>query len=175
MKWPLQIWPALTSTRPRYSGELGAAELATLLSKPRAVATKDAAGLITFNTLRDRNGGTSTANITRGHVIHGDIDDLFRKDAFEAGMATMAEAGTFVIAYQTWSSTPEAERWRVLVFLDEPVTPQEYRACWVGMNEVFGGMFDPNAKDAARRSFLPSHPPGQTREVRVINEALWTE
>jgi hypothetical protein len=135
----------------------------------RQVPEKAAAPLLTFNKYREGAAGRGNADIELCYAVCGDIDGDFDGEKFEAGLAELERLGAQVITYQTFSHTAEAPRWRVLVFLDEPVTPADYSACWYGLNDVFGGILDGNAKDAARLNYWPSCPPGQTREVRTLN------
>lgn len=134
---------------------------------------KEKTALVTFNEYAEPGAGRGLGNIAKCHAIVGDLDHGFDRGAFDRGMDELREAGASVVAYQTWSSKPDAERWRVFVFLDEPIPPSAYLECWRGLNEVFGGMLDDNAKDASRISYLPSHPTGETREFRVIEGAGW--
>jgi hypothetical protein len=173
LKIPLNIFRRVTDVTPIKTLMATAKETVGLFRMPRTVAAKELAGLVTPCEYKGPAAGRSTANIALVHAIAGDIDGGFCRAKFDGGMSKLEEAGVFAVAYQTWNSTPEAERWRVFVFLDMPIPPDQYRECWEGLNALFGGTLDPNAKDAARLSYLPGCPQGQTRRVLVINEELW--
>lgn len=173
--WPLAVYSAVQSRKPEKYGRMTADQLVKATRQVRSVAAKDAARLIAFHELRDPEAGRKTENIVAVHAIPADIDEGFDRGVFEGALRELEQRGFLVIAHETYSSTPQNPRWRVIVFLDEPVTPEVYGACWNGLNVLFDGMLDGAAKDAARISYVPSCPPGQTRAVRVINEALWTQ
>lgn len=130
---------------------------------------KEDAQLVTFATYRAGATSRGIADIEDDSAIKGDLDHGFDQASFEQGMAELDDSGAQVIAYQTYNSTPEAQRWRIFVFLDEPILPCDYRACWEGLNAIFGGHLDDNAKDCSRLNYWPSCPPGQTREFRTLN------
>ncbi len=125
--------------------------------------------LINFNQYRDGADSRKTVNIEWAHAVAGDWDKNFDQVLFEQGMAELERTGAQVIAYQTYSHSPDAPRWRIFVFLGEPIPPADYRLCWEGLNDLFGGNLDPNAKDCARLNYMRSCPPGQTREFRTLN------
>jgi len=133
------------------------------------VADKTSAKLVTFNAYKEGALSRGTADIDRAYAICGDWDKEFQTETFETGLQTINESGAQVIAYQTYNHTQEAPRWRIFVFLDEPVTPADYRTCWEGLNDIFSGRLDKGAKDCARLNYLPSCPTGQTREFRILN------
>jgi hypothetical protein len=164
----INVFERVDSKRPR-SKDAWPDDIARLMVREvRQVARKDAAPLLTFNEYREGATSRGTADIVSAHAVCGDIDE-FDAAKFEAGLAELERAGAQVIAHQTYSHTPESPRWRVFVFLDEPVSVADYAACWRGLNDVFGGILDSNAKDCARINYWPSCPPGQTREVRTLN------
>lgn len=167
---PINIFASVSAKVPRRAQWERAARVAAMMQNGvKQVAEKSAAPLVTFNKYSPGAAGRGTADIELCYVVCGDIDGGFDAEKFEAGLTELERSGAQVIAYQTYSHTPEAPRWRVLVFLDEPVSTADYRACWHGLNDLFGGMLDGNAKDAARLNYWPSCPPGQTREVRAFN------
>lgn len=130
---------------------------------------KEGAHLVTFATYKAGATSRGIADIEDDNAIKGDLDHGFDQASFEHGMKELGNSGAQVIAYQTYNSTPEAQRWRIFVFLDEPIPPCDYRACWEGLNAIFGGNLDDNAKDCSRLNYWPSCPPGQTREFRTLN------
>ena len=167
---PVNVFASVQAKTPRETRTAKPAQIAAMLKRGvRQVVNKEAAPLLTFNKYREDAVGRGTADIERAHVVCGDIDGAFDPSKFEAGLVELEQCGAKVISYQTYNHTPEAPRWRVFVFLDEPVTPSEYGACWGGLNAVFGGILDGNAKDCARLSYWPSCPRGETREVRTLN------
>lgn len=157
---------------PVKSVQLTAKKLLRFLVTHRATETKEAAGLFSGVEYSDPTKECrKLAGISAVHLIVGDIDGGFSQDKFNTGCAALRAASLTAVAYQTYGSKPEAQRWRVVVLLDEPIPPSAYRQCWDGLNAAFGGTLDSNAKDAGRLSYLPSHPPGETREALVIEGA----
>jgi hypothetical protein len=130
---------------------------------------KDRVKLINFNQYREDAENRKTVNIEWAYAVAGDWDKNFDQTLFEQGMAELANTGAQVIAYQTYSHTTEAPRWRIFVFLGEPISPADYRTCWDGLNDLFGGNLDPNAKDCARINYMRSCPPGEIRDFRTLN------
>lgn len=168
-RYPINAFKSATAKTPQTSRHATVAQIAELLRRVQQVARKELAPLLTFVKYREGAASRGISDIESAHAVYGDIDDNFDPDVFEAGLAELEQAGAQVIAYQTYSHTPQAPRWRVFVFLDEPISPADYRACWEGLNALFGGMLDGNAKDSARLNYWPSCPPGETREVRTLN------
>lgn len=166
----INVFPRIDAKAPSSSRDCTPAQVAALmLREVRQVERKEAAPLVTFNEYREGATSRGHADIIRAHAICGDIDGAFDAQKFEAGLAELEAAGAQVIAHQTYTHTPEAPRWRVFVFLDCPVTVADYATCWRGLNDVFGGILDGNAKDCARVNYWPSCPPGQARELRALN------
>lgn len=168
-RYPLNVFECVTAKRPAFARPASAAQLAAGLHKIQQVARKELACLATLVSYRDGAESRSIADIESVHCVYGDIDKDFDPEAFEAGLQELEKAGIQVIAHQTYRHTDEAPRWRVYVLLDDPIPPGDYLACWEGLNAIFGGMLDGNAKDCARLNYWPSCPPGETREVRTFN------
>ena len=167
---PIHVFASVQAKTPQNSRTASPVRIAALLrEKVLQVPRKEAAPLVTFNKYRDGATGRGTADIELAHAVCGDIDGDFDGAKFEAGLAELERCGAQVVSYQTFNHSPEAPRWRVLVFLDEPVSSADYRRCWHGLNDIFSGMLDGNAKDCARLNYWPSCPPGQSREVRTLN------
>lgn len=59
------------------------------------------------------------------------------------------------IAWTTYKSTPEAQRWRVVVPVSRGMTRYEHRATWAQLNAAFCNQADVAAKDATRLNYLP--------------------
>lgn len=166
---PLNIFDSIQARTPTRTAKATPERIAQLLARVRECPKKSDAPLFNFNEHLPGATSRSTSNIVRAHAVVGDIDHGFNESGFEAGLSELEQSGAQVLAYQTYSHTPEAPRWRVVVFLDEPVAPEDYTECWAGLNDVMGGMLDSNAKDCARISYVPSCPPGEIREVRTLN------
>ncbi len=167
---PVNIFESVQSKSPQRTYRCNATQIAKAMrSYPIFTPRKEHAQLVTFNAYADGANRRGTASIELAHAICGDWDKNFGLQPFERGMAELAGAGAQVIAYQTYSHTPEAPRWRIFVFLDEPVLPTDYKTCWAGLNAIFDGNLDDNAKDCARLNYWPSCPLGQTRDFRTLN------
>lgn len=168
-RYPVNVFSSTSARTPVKSRDVTAHELATIMRKVRQVARKVDAPLVTLVSYRAQAASRAIADIEAVHAVYADIDGEFNSELFEAGMAELAQMGAQALAHQTYSHTPDAPRWRVVVLLDEPALPTDYRACWEGLNAVFGGMLDGAAKDCSRLNYLPSCPPGEAREVRLVN------
>ena len=168
-RYTVNVFSSTSAKTPHKSRTVTAEVLAAAIHNVRPVPRKVDAPLVTLVTYRDGATSRAIADIEAAHAVYGDIDGGFSSEVFEAGMAELARMGAQVVAHQTYSHTPDAPRWRVIVLLDEPALPSEYRACWEGLNAVFGGTLDGNAKDCSRLNYWPSCPPGETREVRTLN------
>ena len=166
---PFNVFANIQTKTPTRTAMATPGRIAHVLARVRECGKKSEAPLYTFNQYRPGAPSRSTSNIEFAHAIVGDIDHRFDAAVFEAGLSELEHAGAPVFAHQTYSHTPDAPRWRVVVFLDEPIAPGDYTQCWSGLNDVLGGMLDGNAKDCARISYVPSCPPGQSREVRTLN------
>ena len=167
---PVNIFCNVSSKLPEKIDRFTVTKLAKhMCSNPMLVNRKEQARLVTFNAYKQDAASRGTSDIELAHAVCGDWDKGFDAAVFERGMAELQDAGAKVIAYQTYSHKPEAPRWRIFVFLDDPVTPTAYRTCWDGLNNMFAGKLDGNAKDCARLNYWPSCPPDQTREFRTLN------
>lgn len=167
---PLNIFKSVHSKTPLRTAWVTAEQVVKVMrSRLAFVDKKEQAKLVTFNAYTQGATSRGTAYIEAAHAICGDWDKNFDSAIFDSGVKVLGNNGAQVIAYQTFSHTPEAPRWRIFVFLDESVTPVDYRTCWDGLNDLFGGNLDPNAKDCARLNYWPSCPIGETREFRTLN------
>jgi hypothetical protein len=167
--YPINIFRNVTAKRPAFAGHMPPEQLAAQLRRTQKVARKELAPLLTLVSYHEGVTSKAIADIAAVFAVYGDIDHDFDPGAFEAGLRELAGAGVQVIAHQTYRHTAEAPRWRVYVLLDEPIPPAEYRACWEGLNVMFGGMLDGNAKDPSRLNYWPSCPPGESRELLTLN------
>lgn len=170
-KYPVNIFRSVSAPLPILSAYLTSGQLAARLSRVMKAERKELAPLVTLARYRPGAKTRKIIDIEAVLAVYGDIDRGFDLHSFESGMRELELAGFQVIAHQTYRHTDEAPRWRIYVLLDEPIPPVDYLACWEGLNAMFGGMLDRNAKDAARLNYWPSCPPGQTREVRTLNIA----
>ncbi len=59
------------------------------------------------------------------------------------------------IAWTTYKSTPEAQRWRVVVPVSRGMNRFEHKATWGQLNAAFCNQADVAAKDATRLNYLP--------------------
>ncbi len=82
--------------------------------------------------------------------------------------------GVTCAAYTTWSHTPEAPRWRLLVPLSREVSPEEYRLVAKALVAELGvTQFDPSTHEAERVMFRPStQDPDDYRHVVVEGKPL---
>lgn len=157
----LNLFATTQEREPYKQLDLGRAECQAFLTTEREVDAKEAAGLFSFAEYANPSHGyRKVANIKVVHAVVGDIDNLFQQDKFDQGLRHLMKHGFCAAAYQTFNSTPDAQRWRVVILLDEPVTPQRYYTCWQGLDAMFGGILDKAAKDPSRLSYRASRPVG---------------
>jgi hypothetical protein len=69
------------------------------------------------------------------------------------------------IGHTTWSNQPEAPKWRLIVPLASSVSAVSWAGTWRSARAALAPEADPSCKDASRAYFLPSYPPGATREA----------
>lgn len=166
---PMHTFRDATSKIPMTSACVTLAEAAKALHNVKHVRCKADAPLVTFNDYVPGAQSRRVQDILCSHAVCGDIDHNFDQAIFDAGLEELVNLGVPIIAYQTYSHTAQAPRWRIFIFLDEPALHGEYTACWHGLNDLFGGMLDAAAKDSARLNYWPSCPPSQTRDVLTFN------
>lgn len=166
---PMHTFRDATSKIPMTSACVTLAEAAKALHNVKHVRCKADAPLVTFNDYVPGAQSRRVQDILCSHAVCGDIDHNFDQAIFDAGLEELVSLGVPIIAYQTYSHTAQAPRWRIFIFLDEPALHGEYTACWHGLNDVFGGMLDAAAKDISRLNYWPSCPLDEAREVRTLN------
>jgi len=167
--YPVSGFQNTASKLPFKTEYLTAQQFAAQIRDTKQVTRKEAAHLLTCATYCNGAKSRKIVDIKSVHAVYGDIDKAFKSELFEQGMHELGLAGVQVVAHQTYSHTAEAPRWRVYVLLDEPIAPSDYLSCWQGLDTIFGGMLDINAKDPSRLNYAPSCPPAETREVRTLN------
>jgi hypothetical protein len=69
-------------------------------------------------------------------------------------------AGVYWIGHTTWSHTPTAPRWRVVIPLTTPVPSAAWRDVWQRARTALCPEADPSCKDPSRAYWLPSHSGG---------------
>lgn len=76
-------------------------------------------------------------------------------------IASLVGLNSAVAVHTTWSSTPDDERYRVIIPLDRPVGPLEYRPLAAYLMDSLGrGMFDATCDQHSRLMYLPAAPEG---------------
>lgn len=63
-------------------------------------------------------------------------------------------SGYRYMLHSSYSNTAEKPKFRVIVPLSRPVTPEQWGGLWEVINEQFGGFNDPAVKDASRIYYL---------------------
>lgn len=71
------------------------------------------------------------------------------------------------------SHSPELPKYRVIIFLAEPIPVAEWAEFWLRAQAYFGHM-DPSTKDPARLYFAPAHPPDAVFETSFSPGVLLT-
>lgn len=99
-------------------------------------------------------------------------------DADTATVSFLADAalelsGASLVFYTTWSHTPEAPRWRLLVPLAEDVTPDEYRLIAEAMMHDLGlEQFDRGSREPERLMYRPSTQGGDYQHVVLAGDPV---
>jgi len=74
-------------------------------------------------------------------------------------------AGVHWLGHTTWSHTPIAPRWRVVIPLTTPVPSARWRDVWRRARAALCPEADPACKDPSRAYWLPSHSGGVTAKT----------
>ena len=77
------------------------------------------------------------------------------------------------VYHTTHSHTPEHPRYRVIIFLAQPIAVDQWAVFWSSANRYFGHM-DEATKDPCRLFYSPAHPPGAEFETRFNPGVLLT-
>jgi hypothetical protein len=81
-------------------------------------------------------------------------------------------AGVYWLGHTTWSHTPTAPRWRVVIPLTTPVSAAHWRDVWRRARAALCPEADPACKDPSRAYWLPSHSGGVTAKTRCHDGPL---
>jgi hypothetical protein len=98
------------------------------------------------------------ANVDWVHMLVLDID--------HGDLPLDLLSGLEWFGHTTFSHTPDAPRWRVVLPLAAPVSGADWPEFWLRANAHFGGCIDPQTKDSSRIFYLPSCLPGAPHEAR---------
>lgn len=102
----------------------------------------------------DFNGAQrSYANLVASHAVPLDLD-LGHYIWTEADIRVRL-AGYAFTAWTSYSHTPEAPRWRVVVPVERPMTRGEHYATWETLATLFNRDCGESSKDATRLNYLP--------------------
>jgi hypothetical protein len=74
-------------------------------------------------------------------------------------------AGVYWLGHTTWSHTPTAPRWRVVIPLVTSVPTARWRDVWQRARAALRPEADPSCKDPSRQYYLPSHSGGVTAKA----------
>ncbi len=116
----------------------------------------------------------STRGIAGVTALSGAVLDLDEVPDLAAVQASIA--GFEYVLYTTHSHGEKGSRCRLVLPFKRPIAPNEWAAVWVALNELLGGVLDPNASDIARISYLPSCP--KSREHLATfnhNRGAWVD
>lgn len=142
-------------------GRITWAELIEMVKSP---AGRKECGNYVLGTLRGTRRSKNTIvsrDVLTLDVDHADEDFLMTLEA--------ALPGVRYIAHTTFSSTPEAPRWRILMDLPRPVKPDEYMALADDvMDHVGRHYFDPGSNQPERYMFKPASADPTTYQQAVV-------
>jgi hypothetical protein len=143
------------------------------LVSARTASLRELVTLLTsFETLRDKRFGHcwSPTKYTDGSKSRGNagveavsalVFDCDRIPPDEKRLESL-----YWIGHTTWSHTPKAPRWRVVIPLTKPVGAAEWPDVWRRARAALCPEADPACKDASRAYWLPSHNGGVTAKAR---------
>lgn len=109
-----------------------------------------------------KTGDIETRSIAALDLDHGAPDDLLDR---------VRGLGCSAVVHETYSSTPDDPRWRVIFPLSEPIAASFYGDLVDALAEALGvaDVFDaPASKRAAGKMFLPAMPAGTTRDDPLV-------
>ena len=139
-------------------------EVAHDLATPEITADKRSASLFSVGVLREDHPpgeSISTKEALAGvQAVVLDFDAVTQGEVDRA-QAALAKSGFVHLAYPTFSWTPGAPCWRIVVFLSRVASVERYATLWEGLGVLVGTVGDPAAKKAAQRYFVYSHPPNE--------------
>lgn len=149
-----------TDTQP-VARDLPLSDLARLLSHHDMRPAKDGP---MFSCVRYRAGARrGNAGVIEATAITLDIDQ--EPEWF------LLEPYAYV-AFTTHRHTPEAPRWRIVLFLAAPIAPADWSEAWRRVTTHLAPNADPGAKGLAQAFYLPSCPPGSEPATRDHPGAL---
>ena len=117
-----------------------------------------------------RGAYRARANVVACYGVTLDVDD-------GSPWGPIAEAldGLHYLAHSTWSSTPDAPRWRVVLPLDRAVHADAYERVWrwlaIALDEV-GVVADPQGVTPVQPYAVPGRPPSGSYEYHEGDGAL---
>lgn len=90
--------------------------------------------------------------------------------------ARLDQRGIEHVLFTTHSHCADHHKFRVIVPLSRPVTPEEWLNVWRGAVELIGGGVDEACSDASRLYYLPSCPPSRFDDARAGHrEGRWLD
>jgi hypothetical protein len=140
--------------------------------KPRIVTLDELVELLAgFEVLTDKRRGRcwsptryADGATTRGNAGVLEVSALVF-DLDRVPPDTERLAGVYWLGHTTWSHTPTAPRWRVVIPLKTPVQTSNWRDVWQRARTALCPEADPACKDPSRAYWLPSHSGGVTAKV----------
>lgn len=148
--------PALTNTQPtrhRFTWP----DLRGKFTSHRRSAIKDVAGWSPAIYEQGRTRGNDAVLSVSCAV--GDFDHCSAEDLLEL-KDRLRELSLEYVLYSTYSNTPEALAFRIVIPFTQPVTKNDWAETWLRVNHhVFLGKNDPQTKDQSRFFYVPTAPP----------------
>lgn len=145
-----------------------------ILLKNHQEGNKDGQGVV-FGAL-ESDGPRRNERITERSALALDLDNGTPKEVVRDAMRA---AGWACAAHTTHSSTPEHQKWRVVIPLARPVrrgdfpNQEEFANYWRRLNHAIAAKLgldaDPSCSDLARLVYLPRHLPGAAYKVASLD------
>lgn len=103
-------------------------------------------------------------NVQAFHVWTGDYDGV-PFEAFTLTMQCVVDQGWACAMHSSWRQAIDPYRFRVVLPLSRPVTPEEWPELWEALNDALGGYADPHCKDPSHLYFGAYAPLGDEDEA----------
>lgn len=134
------------------AGEIEWQDLIDLARDPEVRDTKDGAAIV----FAELSGKRSRANVVSVSALVYDLDSL----SGDAVAELWERLDTYrKLLHTTHSHTPEKPKFRLILPLTRPASPEEFFALWDTFSARFCIDADRQCRDVARLYYLPSHPP----------------
>lgn len=143
----------LRTAEPEVRGDL---ELDAYLAADKETRSRQKSGPAWIPALFRPGGGREDTDVVEVTALVGDLDG----GKLQAPQIRERLNGFAHIGHSSYSHSPEAPRYRVILPLARPIPPERYNALWEWLNHQLDGALDPSGRNPGHLYFLPAVPPG---------------